>query len=272
MLEARRAREKAATDADGEIARGERETLRKEHPDIRSIVGAPRKVVLPKREAPRGTRPRWAIPAVVAAVLLIAGTAVGGVFYVRGHETTHRPATPAAPAARSAAGTVVPGAFTPPPAPRPDSVAAPAGVAPPVDTSASKPRRDDSVRDDGAPPKRRVIDRPATEATAPAPVAAPIHDSTRPDSVWARTDSVARADSLRRESAGRDTSRPDAAYGRDTSRQPDTSRQNVVRVDTTWLDGGRREAARRDSLAKRDSAIRDTTRVRPDSTGRIPPM
>lgn len=263
MLEARRARELAASDADGEIARGEREALRKEHPDIRSIVGAPRKVVLPKRDPAPGARPRWAIPAAAAAaVLVIAGAAVGGVFYVRGHEAPHHAATPAAPAARSAAGTVVPGAFTPPPAPRPDSVAAPVAVAPPVDTSASKPRRDDS-----AAPKRRVIERPATEANgaAPAPVAAPAHDSVR-DSVWARTDSMTRADSLRRESAARDTARPET----DTSPQRDTSRQHVVRVDTTWLDGGRRDSARRDSLA-RASGTRDTTRIRPDSTGRIPP-
>lgn len=277
MAEARRVREQAATDTDGEIARGARDALRREQPDIRSVVGAPRKVVLPKREAPRGARPRWAIPAAAIAVLMLAGGAVAGVFYVRANGLPHRTvqATPAAPAPRSAAGSVVPGGVTPAPPPRSDSIGAPG-----MDTTAAKARRDDSAREDTPAPKRRVIDRPATEGNdaAPAAVAAPVHDSAPVDSVWARTDSIMRQDSLRRAGVSPDAPRPDTNYGRDASRNPDTSRQHVVRVDTTWLDGGRREAARRDSALKYDSAarrdsgyVRDTTRIRPDSTGRIPP-
>ena len=122
-----------------------------------------------------------------------------------------------------------------------------------------------------APRRRRAIDRPANAGRDMAPAPAPVTDAARADSVWARTDSVARQDSLRRDGAFRDTSRPDTTFIRDTSRPPDTSRQHVVRVDTTWLDGGRRDSARRDSAMKRDSAMRDTTRIRPDSIVRVPP-
>jgi hypothetical protein len=272
MEEARRAREQAAAEADNDIARGARETLRREQPDIRSVVGAPRKVVLPKREAPRGARPRWAIPAAAIAVLVLAGAAVGGGFYVHSHGVPHRgaPPAPAAPVARSAAGSVVPGAFTPAPPPRTDTVAA--GAVPPVDTAAQRARREDSAREAAAAAaKRRVVDRPATETNDTAPVTAPVHDSAR-DSVWARTDSITRQDSLRRAGVTGDTTRPDSY--RDTSRRPDTSRGHVVRVDTTWLDGGRRDSIRRDSIARarRDSGyVRDTTGVRPDSILRVPP-
>jgi CRP-like cAMP-binding protein len=265
IVQARRAREQAAADKDAEIARGERDAMRREPSSVRSIVGAPRKVVLPKREPPPGARPQWAIPAAALAIVLLAGAAVGGAFYF--HNNAMRkavPAQPVAPVSRSAAGSVVPGAFTPVPAPRTDSVAPPGAVAP-VDTSAATARQDD------APVRRRAIDRPANAGRDMAPAPAPVTDAARADSVWARTDSVARQDSLRRDGALRDTSRPDTTFIRDTSRPPDTSRLHVVRVDTTWLDGGRRDSARRDSAMKRDSAMRDTTRIRPDSIVRVPP-
>jgi hypothetical protein len=68
----------------------------------------------------------------------------------------------------------------------------------------------------------------------------------------------------------RDATVPDPAVVRDTAHPRDSARSShIVRVDTTWLDGGRRDSMRRDSLAR--ATRPDTSGVRPDSILRIPP-
>lgn len=267
MQEARRAREAAAVEAEAKIASDERDALRREQSDIRSIIGAPRKVVLPKRPSANGGRRRWMVPAAALGVLLIGGGAVAGVFYIRQNDPRPKVrATPVAPVQRSAAGTVVPGAFTPAPPPaHPDSTATPAVTAADTSSATAAQRRATTPDDTPAPPKRRVVDHPAeTNVAPPATAAAPPRDTAHPaDSVWSHTDSVTRADSARRSTGAPDTMRSDTGLSRSAVRPG----EHVVRVDTTWLDGGRR----RDSLAKLNQGTRDTTRIRPDSTLRPPP-
>ena len=295
----RRAREQAASEAETDIARNEREAMRNERQDIRSIVGLPRKPQQRRHDTLRPTfdeheeaRPRWIIPTVAVAFVLLVAAVVGGILY-RNHANAEarriaasKPA--AAPRQRSAAGTVVPGGITPPANPATDTLGGAAAGVPPIDTTRAAMSPADPMRPDDVPgsPRPRPT-RPSTDANAnaaapitsapttnaptapgPAPVTVPPADPARSNPVWGRTDSVMRADSARRDTGLRDPAVRDPIYGRDPASR-----------DTPHLDSARRDSARRDSAVRRSGRFgfdtvrirRDTTGVAPDSVVRIRP-
>lgn len=271
IVEARDAREKEDAERREEFeAKRKRGDYRDESEDIRSIVGARPRQAYAKARAKAGER-RWAIPVAALAILLVIAGVVGAIVYHTRHGgpasnvAVAKPVTPhAAPAGnpppQTAGGTLAPGVVATPPAQTTDSATTKAAVdSPPAPESvpASRPKR--------APHQANDVN-----GMIPTPVPVlPADSAARRDSILKKTDSVGAGENANRRDS---TVRSDSGYVRDTS----TRRDSAPPVDT---------AKRRDSLGrgsgivkvdtvfKRDTSTtrRDSVRVRPDSTGRVPP-